>query len=234
MSLYPASHHFVKTHVRGVRVIASQRPAEAIAGEAYTMRSRTMGSTSLASNSRCLVASPPGHRFKNVKPWRTTSANCSATSWALPAICPLVVTLPFSTSTGIVYPYVRWSGLRPACSATLRRRSTFRYACSGVGEVGGAPQAAQDIDGLCKRLHLCARRALGVAKGSIGWLVHRSSATQYEDEPTAGETVERLGREGSPFGTRTGRDQATRARATRWARTAMPAQSTARTRKPAI
>ncbi len=42
------------------------------------------------------------------------------------------------------------------------------------------------------------------------------------------------GREGSPFGTRTGRDQATRARATRRARTAMPAQSTARTRKPAI
>ncbi len=37
-------------------------------GEAYTMRSRTMGSTSLASRSRCLVASPPGHTFKKVKP----------------------------------------------------------------------------------------------------------------------------------------------------------------------
>ena len=41
--------------------------AKAIADEAYTTRSRTMGSTSLASNPRSVAASPTGHRFKNVK-----------------------------------------------------------------------------------------------------------------------------------------------------------------------
>ena len=59
-----------------------------------------MGSTSQASRSRCLVASQPGHTFNKVKPCRTRSAHCLATSSALPVICPFVVTVPSSTSTG--------------------------------------------------------------------------------------------------------------------------------------
>src|SRR5260370_13882827 len=63
---------------------------------------------------------------------------------------------------------------------------------SRVGEAGGTPQAAQNIDGLCERLHLFARRAAFEAKGSIGRLVHRPPTTQDEDEPTAGEAVHGL------------------------------------------